>query len=117
MSQDINEYKQKMLEEKAKNQHIVRILKTIVYVLAVLLFLDIVPYFIVGIMMEKSNYFFNHLAMPLAIILFGAIAILLTQINPRISVSANTKGDKLVFFMGIAITILGIGYLFYEIFS
>lgn len=116
MALDIDEKKKKIYEEQVKNRKIVRILKCIVYVLSAILLVDMLSFFIFGVMMEKTNMFFDHLAFPIAIILFGIIAILLTQINPRLSRTTNTKGDKGVFLMGIVITIIGIIYLFLEIF-
>lgn len=110
MAEDINEKKKEIYLENQKNMKILRILKMIVYILVGLLFIDMMSYFIIGIMLEKSNFFFNNLALPIAIILFGVIAILLTKINPRVSKSNNLKGDNLVFIFGIILTILGIVY-------
>lgn len=112
-NKDINEIKKNYKLEAEHNKKIVRILKMVVYILTVLLFLDMIPYFIIGIMMEKSNVFFDNFSMPIGIIIFGIIAILLTQINPRISRTTDVKADRLMLVIGIIITLLGFGYLIY----
>ena len=115
MSEKIEEAKKKFAEENEKNKKIAGILKIVVYVITAMLLINMVIFFILGIMMDKNNYFIDHISMPVSIILFGAIAILLTQINPKVSRTSNTNGDKLELIIGTIICLVGIGYLIYEI--
>lgn len=116
MAEDIKSIKEEYRLQKEKNDKIVKILKRIVYVLASLLLINFVSMFIFK-MMEKSFWYYDVLAVPLGLILFGAIAILLTQINPRISKSNDTKGDKLIFIIGIIICLGGLVYLILNLVS
>lgn len=112
----ISEQKKKEYSEKfQKNKKIVFYLRIATYINTVILFALVISWFIFGAMLDKHNLYTESIAIQVAIILFGVEAILLTQINPRVSASNNTKGDRLILCFGIIITVVGIGYLIYSL--
>lgn len=115
MSEIIEQAKKNYQEENRRNKKIVGILKIVVYVVTALLFINMGSYFIINIIMEKSLLYYDHLSMPISLILFGIIAILLTAINPRMSKTSNVKGDKIELVIGVILTLGGIAYLIYEL--
>lgn len=111
----------KMQEEyKAKyehNQKIVKILNIFVYILTPLLFIDVFTWFILNVFKNSHDAFTEYVAIPVALMIFGTIAVLMTQINPRMSRTSNVKGDRLILIVGIVIILAGIALLFYNIFA
>ena len=66
--------------------------------------------FIVVFIMGK-HFIDSNITIPIITILFGIDAVLLTQINKRISKTNNLKGDVFELFVGIFAIILGIIWL------
>lgn len=115
MGQIAEQKKKEYTEQYQKNKKIVFGLKITTYIITVILFSLVISWFIFGAMLDNHNLYTECIAIQVSVILFGIEAILLTQINPRISSTNNVKGDKLVLLLGIVITIAGIIYLIYSL--
>jgi cytochrome c biogenesis protein CcdA len=112
----VEEAKRNYYEENLHNKRVLRVLKAFVYVLtATMLILGVITV-IVALILEKNYYFTSRIAIPVITIIFGIVAILLTQINKRISKTSNLKGDTFELIVGIVCVILGIIWLFTNIF-
>ncbi len=112
----VEEAKKNYYKENLHNKKVLRVLKALVYVLtSAMLILGVITV-IVALILEKNYYFTSRIAIPIITIIFGIVAILLTQINKRISKTSNLKGDTFELIVGILCVILGIIWLFTNIF-
>ena len=106
----VEEAKRLYYEQDLKNKRIVRILKGLVYfITTIMLILGVITFIVVFIM--GKHFIDSNITIPIITILFGIDAVLLTQINKRISKTNNLKGDVFELFVGIFAIILGIIWL------
>ncbi len=106
----VEEAKRLYYEQDLKNKRIVRILKGLVYfITTIMLILGAITFIVVFIM--GKHFIDSNITIPIITILFGIDAVLLTQINKRISKTNNLKGDVFELFVGIFAIILGIIWL------
>ncbi len=111
----IEQKKREYIEKQNKNLALIKKLKLVVYALTTILFVLLASYFILYIMMDKRNIFLNDICLPVGIICFGGDGLLISFMNPRISASNDTKGDRLVFILSAIIILFGIGLLIYRL--
>lgn len=115
---DINIIKEEYKAKMAKNQKESRIIKILIYICVALLFITGGSFFIVRVLMEKTDiFFFENVDMPLCIIIFGITSILLTRLNGKYSTTSDTSKDRMVFVIGIIIAIGGVALLIYNLIS
>lgn len=112
---DIEIIKKEYVKETEARKQQVKIMKIVTYVLVSILLALIVSFFIVKVILEKNIYFFDEIEMPLIIMVFGAIAILMTQINGKMSKTNDVTGDKLVLVLGIILCLGGVALLLYNV--
>lgn len=106
--------KRSYYEETLKNKRVVRALKACVYVITTIMLILGLATFITIFIMDK-NWINSDYTIPVIFILFGIDAILLTQINRRISKTNSLKGDLVELVAGIIAVILGIIWLIMSI--
>lgn len=115
---DIEQIKAQYAAEMEKNKKISRIIKICIYILAAILLALFGSFFIVRVILEHTNiYFYEELCVPIGIIIFGFVAILLTRLNDKMSKTTDNTGDRLVFVIGIIMSIGGLALLIYNIIS
>lgn len=94
-----------------KNKKIVRLLKMLVYTVTFIMLILGAVTFIVQFCLDKNYFFTSKVSIPLITILFGGDAIILTQINKRMSKTNSLKGDVIELVIGCCLVLLGIIWL------
>ncbi len=106
--------KRDFYEENLRNKRIVRVLKGLVYAVTGIMFALGMLTFVTIFIMDK-DWINSDITIPVVFILFGIDAILLTQINRRISKTNSLKGDIVELIVGICAVVLGIIWLILSI--
>lgn len=79
------------------------VLKIAAGIIAGIAAINAIYYVTMAIFLEKSNYYMQHFLIPIDMILIGFLAIIMPYYNKYSSYSANTKGDKYMYIIGIAL--------------
>ena len=93
----------KLIEQKKKEFK----LKVILGILSVIVLVLAIYYGIFYFIIEESNYFLDHFASMIILILIGFIAILMPMLNGQ-KVIGDNKGDNLMLVVGVLLILCGL---------
>lgn len=79
------------------------VLKVSAGVIAAIAAINAIYYVIMMFFLEKNNFYMHHFLIPIDMICIGVLAIIMPYTNKYSSYSANTKGDKYMYIIGIGL--------------
>lgn len=101
--QNNQNYKSQREERKNLSQKEKLVLKITSGVIAAIAAINAIYYVVMMFFLEKTNYYMHHFLLPIDLICIGLLALIMPYTNKYSSYSSNTKGDKYMYIIGIAL--------------